>query len=133
MTQGWIAAGAILAVGLCNALIVPIVVMLAISGLGPLTSQASAVMVSANVGAALVPLAIGYLADRIGVQHALAATALCYAFAVFYALRGSRGHLLRQTRYNANANRRSFHREIEMTAASAPATPERAALPETWH
>lgn len=95
-SHGLLAAAALLAVGLCNALIVPIVVMLAISGLGPLTARASSVMVSANIGAGLLPLAIGVLADHIGVHHALGLTILCYAFVLFYALRGSCGHLLQR-------------------------------------
>jgi FHS family L-fucose permease-like MFS transporter len=94
VSHGIVAAAALLAVGLCNALIVPIVVMLSISGLGPLTSRASSVMVSANIGAGLVPLALGVLADRVGIHHALALTVLCYGCAICYALWGSRGHLL---------------------------------------
>ena len=94
LCHGVTAGAAILAIGLCNALIVPIVVMLAISGLGPLTSRASSVMVAANIGAGLIPLSLGLLADRIGVHHALAATIFCYGGVVFYAAYGSRGHLL---------------------------------------
>lgn len=93
--HGVVAAIALLSVGLCNALVVPIVVMLAISGLGPLSGRASSLMVAANIGAGAVPFALGLLADRIGVHHALAPVILCYAFVLFYALRGCRGHLLR--------------------------------------
>jgi len=96
LSHGILAAAALLAVGLCNALIVPIVVMVAIAGLGPLTARASSVMVSANIGAGLVPLMLGVLADHVGVHHALALTVVCYAFAVYYALRGSSGHLLQR-------------------------------------
>jgi FHS family L-fucose permease-like MFS transporter len=85
---------AVLAAVSTAALIVPIVVMLSIVGLGPLTSRASSVMVSANVGAGLVPLALGALADRVGIHHALALTVLCYGCAICYALWGSRGHLV---------------------------------------
>jgi len=94
VSHGIVAGAALLAVGLCNALIVPIVVMLSIVGLGPLTSRASSVMVSANVGAGLVPLALGAMADRVGIHHALALTVLCYGCAICYALWGSRGHLV---------------------------------------
>lgn len=94
VSHGIVAAVALLSVGLCNALIVPIVVMLAISGLGPLTSRATSMMVAANIGAGLVPLGLGLLADRIGVHHALAPTILCYAGVLCYALYGCRGHLL---------------------------------------
>ena len=99
--HGILAAAAILLTGLCNSLIVPIVVMFAISGLGPLTGQASSVTTSANIGAGLVPLAIGVLADHVGLHHALALTLICYGFVVYYALRGSKGHLLHQGRVGA--------------------------------
>jgi MFS transporter, FHS family, L-fucose permease len=92
LSHGALAAVALLAVGLFNALIVPIVSMTAISGLGPLTARASSVMVAANVGAALVPLAIGMLADRVGIHHALALTIFCYACAFCYAQFGFPGH-----------------------------------------
>jgi FHS family L-fucose permease-like MFS transporter len=92
--HGIVAAVALLSVGLCNAMIVPIVVMLAISGLGPLTTRATSMMVAANIGAGLVPLGIGMLADRVGVHHALAPIVICYAAVLYYALRGSRGNLL---------------------------------------
>lgn len=85
LARGAPAAAALLAVGLCNALVVPIVAMTAISGLGPLTARASSVMVAANVGAAVVPLVIGMLADRVGIHHAIALTIACYACAFCYA------------------------------------------------
>lgn len=93
-SHGIVAAVSLLAVGLCNALVVPIVVMLAISGLGQLTARATSMMVAANIGAGLVPLALGFLADRIGVHHAMGLTILCYFGVLYYALRGCRGHLL---------------------------------------
>jgi FHS family L-fucose permease-like MFS transporter len=112
VSHGLLAAAALLAVGLCNAMIIPIVVMIAISGLGPLTSRASSVMVSANIGAGLVPLALGALADRIGIHYALAPTVICYSWVVYYALRGSRGHLLQRVRVNG-------HLATEVTAPNA--------------
>ena len=39
---------------------------------------------------AVIPLAQGALADRIGVQHAFVLPLLCYAYIVFYSVRGSR-------------------------------------------
>jgi FHS family L-fucose permease-like MFS transporter len=96
LTHGLLAATAILSVGFCNALVVPIVVMLAISGLGPLTARASSVMTAANIGAGIVPFTIGVLADHIGLQHAFILTAICYGSVAFYAVRGSRGHFVRQ-------------------------------------
>lgn len=118
LSHGPLAAAALLAVGLCNALIVPIVVMLAISGLGPLTARASSVMVSANIGAGLVPLGLGVLADHIGLHHALAPTILCYGGAVFYALYGSRGHLLQPPNPAASAKAKQLKERASVSAST---------------
>jgi len=92
--HGVLSAAAVLSVGLCNALIVPIVVMLAISGLGPLTARANSTMVAANIGAGLIPLGLGVLADRVGIHHALTPTILCYCGVFCYAVFGCKGHFL---------------------------------------
>jgi FHS family L-fucose permease-like MFS transporter len=44
----------------------------------------------AIVGGAIVPLAQGALADRLGVQPAFVLPLACYLFIVFYGWRGSR-------------------------------------------
>jgi MFS transporter, FHS family, L-fucose permease len=95
LSQGYVAIISVLLIGLCNAMIVPIVVMLSISGLGEDTAKASSVMVASNIGGGLVPLAMGELADRIGLHHAYLLPVVSYVFVVFYALRGSKGHRLR--------------------------------------
>ena len=61
---------AILAVGLFNSVMFPSIFTVGLSGLGPLTSKGSSLMVAAIVGGALIPLAEGHLADAVGVQHA---------------------------------------------------------------
>ena len=43
---------------------------------------------SAAVGGAIVPVLQGALADRIGVQHAFLASAICYVYVAFYGFRG---------------------------------------------
>jgi FHS family L-fucose permease-like MFS transporter len=44
----------------------------------------------AIVGGAVVPLLQGFLADRIGIQHAFVLPLACYAYIAWYGLRGSR-------------------------------------------
>jgi FHS family L-fucose permease-like MFS transporter len=44
----------------------------------------------AIVGGALIPLAQGALADRIGIYLAFLLRAICYLYIVYYGLRGSR-------------------------------------------
>ena len=43
----------------------------------------------AIVGGALLPWAQGFIADRVGIQHAFVLPMLCYGYIVFYGLRGS--------------------------------------------
>lgn len=90
VSSGRVAMWALLAVGLCNAIMFPTIFTLGIAGLGPLTGAGSSVLVMAIVGGALVPLAHGALADRVGLQAAFVLPALCYLYIVFYGLRGSR-------------------------------------------
>lgn len=43
----------------------------------------------AIVGGAVLPFLQGFLADNIGIQHAFFLPLLCYAYIVFYGMRGS--------------------------------------------
>lgn len=92
--SGLAAMWAILAVGLCNSIMFPTIFTLAIDGLGRHTGQGSGILCTAIVGGALVPLLQGFLADRIGIQHAFFIPVLCYAYIAFYGLKGCR-HALR--------------------------------------
>jgi FHS family L-fucose permease-like MFS transporter len=47
-------------------------------------------MVQAIVGGALIPLAEGHLADRIGVQHAFILPAICYIYIALFGIFASR-------------------------------------------
>ncbi|MDH5821923.1 sugar MFS transporter [Luteimonas sp. RD2P54] len=89
-TQGQVAMWSALAVGLFNSIMFPTIFTTAIERLGTLTSKASSLLVMAIVGGAIVPLAQGALADRIGIQPAFVLPLACYAYIVWYALRGSR-------------------------------------------
>ena len=89
-TTGRVAMWSALAVGLFNSIMFPTIFTTAIERLGTLTSKASSLLVMAIVGGALIPLAQGALADRIGIQHAFVLPLLCYVYIGWYALRGSR-------------------------------------------
>ena len=89
-SHGQLAMWTVLAIGLFNSIMFPTIFTTAIEGLGPMTGRASSLLIMAIVGGALVPLAQGALADRIGIQHAFALPLLCYAYIGWYALRGSR-------------------------------------------
>jgi FHS family L-fucose permease-like MFS transporter len=80
----------LLAVGLANSVMFPTIFTLAIDGLGPRTSRGSGVLVMAIVGGAVLPVAMGAIADAASYASALWLPAACYLFIGWYALRGHR-------------------------------------------
>lgn len=88
-SHGPLAMWSILAVGLCNSVMFPTIFTLGISGLGPLTSKGSGLLIMAIVGGAVLPLLQGALADTIGIHQAFAVPAVCYLYIVFYGFHGS--------------------------------------------
>ncbi|WP_255436651.1 L-fucose:H+ symporter permease [Rhodanobacter sp. PCA2] len=90
LSTGNVAMYSIIAVGLFNSIMFPTIFALGIERLGPLTDKASSLLIMAIVGGALVPLAQGFLADRIGIQHAFVLPLLCYAYVIFYGRSGSK-------------------------------------------
>jgi FHS family L-fucose permease-like MFS transporter len=89
LTKGSLAMWSVLAIGLFNSIMFPTIFTLAIERLGKRTGEGSGALCMAIVGGALIPLLMGYFADRTGVQHSFWVPALCYAYIVFYGLKGS--------------------------------------------
>ncbi|RDD80532.1 sugar MFS transporter [Dyella tabacisoli] len=92
LTHGMVAVYSVVAIGLFNSIMFPTIFALGIERLGPLTGKASSLLIMAIVGGAIVPYVQGMVADHIGVQHAFFLPLFCYAYIVFYGLRGSRIH-----------------------------------------
>ncbi len=90
LTFGHVAMVSILAIGLFNSIMFPTIFALGLAELGPLTGKGSGLMVFSIVGGAIIPLAQGALADRLGLHHAFFLPVLCYAFIAWYGFRGSR-------------------------------------------
>jgi len=90
LTHGHTAMWAILSVGLFNSVMFPSIFTVGLTGLGPLTSKGSSLMVAAIVGGALIPLAEGHLADVVGVQHAFVIPAVCYIYIALFGYLGGR-------------------------------------------
>jgi MFS transporter, FHS family, L-fucose permease len=88
-TKGSLAMWSVLAIGLFNSIMFPTIFTLAIERLGKRTGEGSGALCMAIVGGALIPVLMGYSADRVGVQHSFWVPALCYAYIVFYGLKGS--------------------------------------------
>jgi len=91
LTRGETALWLIVLCGLTNAIMWPVIFPLAITGLGRFTKQGSSYLIMAIVGGALIPPLMGFIATHGGgLRVAFAVPALCYAYLLFYALRGYR-------------------------------------------
>src|SRR5690348_14840594 len=90
LTRGHLAMWSVIAIGLFNSVMFPNIFTLGIEKFGALTGKVSSLLVMAIVGGAVIPLLQGVLADHVGVQHAFVLPLACYAYIVFYGLRGSR-------------------------------------------
>jgi MFS transporter, FHS family, L-fucose permease len=87
---GHFAMWSIILVGFFNSIMFPSIFTLGVAELGPLTGDGSGIMIMAIVGGALIPLAQGAIADRIGIHHAFFLPVICYLYILFFALSGSK-------------------------------------------
>ncbi len=78
--SGW----ALLAVGLMNAIMFPTIFSLGVEGLGEETPQGSGLLCMAIVGGALIPVAVGLLADATSLATSLIIPAICYLLIALY-------------------------------------------------
>jgi MFS transporter, FHS family, L-fucose permease len=92
MVAGKAAMWAVLAIGLFNSIMFPTIFTLAIAKLGRHTGEGSGVLCMAIVGGAIVPVVQGYFADNIGILLSFFVPAICYAYIVYY---GVKGHVVR--------------------------------------
>lgn len=90
LTFGHVAMWAIILVGFFNSIMFPNIFALGIARLEERTGEGAGLLVAAIVGGALVPLAQGALADRIGIHHAFILPTLCYIYIAYYGFRGCR-------------------------------------------
>jgi FHS family L-fucose permease-like MFS transporter len=88
--SGQLAMWSIILVGFFNSVMFPSIFTLGIAELGPLTGDGSGMLVMAIVGGAIIPVAQGAIADRIGIHHAFFLPVICYLYIVFYAFKGSK-------------------------------------------
>jgi MFS transporter, FHS family, L-fucose permease len=79
-TQAHVAMYSLLAVGFFNSIMFPSIFSLGLQNLGPMTSKGASLMIAAIVGGAIIPLATGRLADRVGLQPSFLLPAICYVY-----------------------------------------------------
>ena len=85
--SGSVAMWAILAVGLCNAIMFPTIFSMGLHQLGAGTGQAAGLLCMAIVGGAVVPVGQGVLADLVGVQASFLLPAACYLPILWFGIR----------------------------------------------
>ena len=90
LSSGVIAMWAILLVGLFNSIMFPTIFSLALRGLDKHTSQGAGILCLAIVGGAILPVLQGLLADSFSIQFAFILPLFCYAYIVFYGVKGSK-------------------------------------------
>jgi MFS transporter, FHS family, L-fucose permease len=90
LSAGHLAMWTIILVGFFNSIMFPSIFTLGVAELGPLTGDGSGIMIMAIVGGAIIPLAQGWIADRIGIHHAFFLPVICYLYILFFALSGSK-------------------------------------------
>lgn len=98
ISTGHFAMWSILLVGFFNSIMFPSIFALGVAELGPLTGDGSGVMIMAIVGGAILPLAQGAIADKIGIHHAFFLPVICYLYILFFALSGSKPNSERHAR-----------------------------------
>jgi FHS family L-fucose permease-like MFS transporter len=74
----------VIATGLFDSVMWPIIFTLAINSLGKYTSQGSSLLVMGILGGAVVPWIQGFTADHIGVQLSFIVPAICFLYLAFY-------------------------------------------------
>ncbi len=87
--EGQIALWCLILVGLGHSIMFPAIFALGIKGLGPLTEEASGLLITAIAGGALVAIQ-GLLADWYGLQNSFWLTVACEVYVLWYALYGSK-------------------------------------------
>ncbi len=87
---GWISVIAVFLSYFFMSIMFPTIFALGIYGLGAKTKKASAFIVMAIMGGAVLPKLTGYIADQYDICRGFIVPALCFAFVAFYALNWSK-------------------------------------------
>jgi FHS family L-fucose permease-like MFS transporter len=88
ISHGHLAMWSILLVGIFNSIMFPTLFTLGIAELGPLTGKGSGILMASAVGAAILPVLQGIVADAIGVHLSFMVPALAYVYVAYYGFHG---------------------------------------------
>jgi len=87
-TTGTVAVWSLILCGFFNSIMFPNIFALGITGLGPMTSKGSGLIMTAVVGGAIIPVLLGGLVDHFGFRPAAILPVLCYLYIAFYGFVG---------------------------------------------
>ena len=87
-THGDVAAWSLVLCGVANSIMYPTIFALGIAELGPMTSKGSGIITMGNFGGAVIPVLMGALADKVGIQRAFIVPIVCYLFVAYYGFAG---------------------------------------------
>ncbi|GAB3911768.1 L-fucose:H+ symporter permease [Larkinella knui] len=88
LTSGYVSVYLLACVGLGTSVMYPILFTLSIKNLGAYTKSGSSLIIMSIVGGAIVPPLMGLISDAQGIRLAFTVPVLCYAYIVYYSLRG---------------------------------------------
>ena len=89
-TTGIIPIYAVVLIGFFHSIMFPTIFALGIKNLGPFTKRGSSLLIMAISGAMVVPPIMGKISDLSNIQRAFWVPLLCYAYVLYFALRGYR-------------------------------------------
>jgi FHS family L-fucose permease-like MFS transporter len=88
--SGIVPVWAIVVIGFFHSIMFPTIFALSIKNLGPYTKRGSSLLVMSIVGAAVLPPVMGRISDISNIQTAFVIPLICYAYILFFGLRGYR-------------------------------------------
>ena len=103
--HGPVAGYAALAIGFFNSIMFPTIFSITLERSGVSQSATSGLLCVAIFGGALLPLAVGAIADRFGLSAAFAVPLIGYAFIALFALAAREAAATRQVRCRTDADR----------------------------
>lgn len=92
--SGATAVWMVVALGFFHSLMFPTIFALSLETLGPNTKLGASLLVMSIVGGAILPALMGWISDRSSIQTAFAVPLVCYAYVLYFALRGHRPRLI---------------------------------------
>ena len=95
--SGAVAVWMIVALGFFHSLMFPTIFALSLEGLGHHTKLGASLLVMSIVGGAILPAVMGWISDLSSIQTAFVVPVVCYAYVLYFAMRGHRPRALPET------------------------------------